>query len=207
MTSCSAGRWSWTRRPSPSATSSTASSAPRRCPWAATTQAWQEYLDGFKKEFPDVDAQSLFTALYYDGMQAILEALDQTGGKVDDPAAFQQALGSLKPTFPRGAVTLDENRNSVQPNYVVQIVKNGGDLGFKLVSDDRRRRPDLRRSLRARFAGPEPRRAREGDRQPAALGERADRLTDPVGTVRARAPCRQARGAPRRQQCTTQEER
>ena len=31
-------------------------------------------------------------------------------------------------------MTLDENRNSVQPNYVVQIVKNGGELGFKLIS-------------------------------------------------------------------------
>ena len=66
-------------------------------------------------------------------MQAILEALDQTGGKVDDPAAFQEALGALKPAFPRGSVTLDENRNSVQPNYVVQIVKDGSELGFKVV--------------------------------------------------------------------------
>jgi len=103
-------------------------------PVGSDSQDWKKYLDGFKKQFPDVDAQSLFTALYYDGMQAILEALDQTGGKVDDPAAFQKALGGLKPNFPRGAVTLDENRNSVQPNYVVQIVKKGGDLGFKLVS-------------------------------------------------------------------------
>jgi branched-chain amino acid transport system substrate-binding protein len=95
---------------------------------------WTKYLDGFHKQFPDVDGQSLFTALYYDGMQVILEALDKTGGKIDDPAAFQSALGSLQPSFPRGAVKLDENRNSVQPNYVVQIVKKGSGLGFKLVS-------------------------------------------------------------------------
>jgi branched-chain amino acid transport system substrate-binding protein len=103
-------------------------------PVGSDSAAWKKYLDGFHKQFPDVDAQSLFTALYYDGMQAILEALDKTGGKLDDPAAFQKALGSLQPSFPRGAVTLDANRNSVQPNYVVQIVKKGGGLGFKLVS-------------------------------------------------------------------------
>jgi branched-chain amino acid transport system substrate-binding protein len=103
-------------------------------PVGSDDKAWQEYLSGFGKEFPEVDAQSLFTALYYDGMQAILEALDKTGGKIDDPAAFQEALGSLEPSFPRGQVTLDENRNSVQSNYVVQIVKDGGDLSFKLVS-------------------------------------------------------------------------
>ena len=103
-------------------------------PLGSDDQAWQDYLEGFGEEFPDVDAQSLFTALYYDGMQAILEALDQVGGKLDDPAAFQEALGSLQPSFPRGEVTLDENRNSVQPTYVVQIVSDGGELGFKLVS-------------------------------------------------------------------------
>jgi len=102
-------------------------------PLGSDQQAWKDYVSGFDKAFPDVDSQSLFTALYYDGMQAILEALDQTGGKVDDPAAFQKALGALKPDFPRGAVTMDANRNSVQPNYVVKIVKNGSGLGFKLV--------------------------------------------------------------------------
>ena len=102
-------------------------------PLGSDEPAWQEYVDGFTQEFPDVDAQSLFTALYYDGMQAILEALDQVGGKLDDPAAFQQALGSLQPTFPNGQVTLDENRNSVQPAYVVRIVQEGGELGFEVV--------------------------------------------------------------------------
>ena len=103
-------------------------------PLGGDEQAWQDYLDGFGKEFPDVDAQSLFTALYYDGMQAILEALDEVGGKLDDPAAFQKALGALEPEFPRGKVTLDENRNAVQPTYVVQITSDGGELGFTLLS-------------------------------------------------------------------------
>jgi branched-chain amino acid transport system substrate-binding protein len=103
-------------------------------PLGSDEQAWQDYLDGFGEEFPDVDGQSLFTALYYDGMQAILEALDEVGGKLDDPAAFQKALGALEPEFPRGKVTLDENRNAVQPTYVVQITSDGGELGFKLLS-------------------------------------------------------------------------
>jgi branched-chain amino acid transport system substrate-binding protein len=102
-------------------------------PLGSDEQDWQAYVDGFSDVFPDVDPQSLFTALYYDGMQVVLEALDQVGGKLDDPAAFQQALGALKPTFPSGSVTLDENRNSVQPAYVVQVVKDGDQLGFKVL--------------------------------------------------------------------------
>src|SRR3954451_520793 len=103
-------------------------------PLGSDEPAWQEYVDGFSAEFPDVDAQSLFTALYYDGMQVILQALEQVKGDLSDKsAAFQQALTGLKPTFPNGQVSLDDNRNSVQPAYVGQIVTDGGHLGFEMV--------------------------------------------------------------------------
>ncbi|NYJ04119.1 ABC transporter substrate-binding protein [Petropleomorpha daqingensis] len=103
-------------------------------PLGGTDAEWKGYVDGFTKEFPDVPGDSLFTVLYYDGMEAILQGLDQVKGDLSDKsAAFQQALTGLKPTFPNGQVSLDANRNSVQPAYVVQIVKDGGQLGFKVV--------------------------------------------------------------------------
>jgi branched-chain amino acid transport system substrate-binding protein len=103
-------------------------------PLGGTDQSWTSYVDGFTKEFPDVPGDSLFTVLYYDGMEAIIQGLTQAKGDLGDGSkAFQQALTSLQPTFPNGQVTLDDNRNSVQPAYVVQIVKNGGQLGFKVV--------------------------------------------------------------------------
>jgi branched-chain amino acid transport system substrate-binding protein len=103
-------------------------------PLGATDAEWTDYVDGFTKQFPDVPGDSLFTVLYYDGMEAILQGLEQVKGDLSDKsAAFQQALTGLKPTFPNGQVSLDENRNSVQPAYVVQIVKDGGQLGFKVV--------------------------------------------------------------------------
>jgi branched-chain amino acid transport system substrate-binding protein len=103
-------------------------------PLGGTEGDWTDYVDGFSQEFPDVPGESLFTVLYYDGMQAILQGLEQVDGDLsDDSKAFQEALAGLQPTFPNGQVTLDDNRNSVQPAYVVQIVKNGSDLGFKVV--------------------------------------------------------------------------
>ncbi len=103
-------------------------------PLGGTDQSWSSYVDGFTKEFPDVPGDSLFTVLYYDGMEAIIQGLTQAKGDLGDGSkAFQQALTSLQPTFPNGQVKLDTNRNSVQPAYVVQIVKNGGQLGFKVV--------------------------------------------------------------------------
>jgi branched-chain amino acid transport system substrate-binding protein len=103
-------------------------------PLGGTEADWTGYVDGFTKEFPDVPGDSLFTVLYYDGMEAILQGLEQVKGDLSDKSqAFQQALTGLKPTFPNGQVSLDDNRNSVQPAYVVQVVKDGGELGFKVV--------------------------------------------------------------------------
>ena len=159
-----------------------------------TSRRWTDYVSGFGKVFPKVDAQSLFTALYYDGMQAILEGLDQTGGKLDDPAAFQSALASLKPTFPRGSVTLDANRNSVQPNYVVQIVKNGrGWASSWSRRSTRSTRPSAVSSARTRRT-PSRDEPAKATRQPAAVGEASDRLIRRCRHgARYRAPCRQPR--------------
>ena len=102
-------------------------------PLGGSTSDWKAYISGFGKAFPKAPGDSLFTVLYYDGMEAILQGLEQVKGSLDDPKAFQDALTGLTPTFPNGSVKLDENRNSVQPAYVVQIVKDGGNLGFKVV--------------------------------------------------------------------------
>ena len=103
-------------------------------PLGGTDESWKTYVNGFTEKFPDVPGDSLFTVLYYGGMEAILQGLEQAHGDLSDGSkAFQQALTSLKPTFPNGQVSLDANRNSVQPAYVVQIVKDGGKLGFKVL--------------------------------------------------------------------------
>lgn len=103
-------------------------------PLGGTTDEWMSYQDGFKKAFPEVPSNSLFTVLYYNGMQAVLQALEKTNGDLSgEQSAFRSALTSLNPTFPNGKVTLDANRNSVQPAFVTQIVNDGGKLGFKVL--------------------------------------------------------------------------
>ena len=100
-------------------------------PLGGTSAAWKSYVAGFTKVFPKVPADSLFTVLYYDGMQAIIQGLKATGGNAGKPLGAK--LATLKPSFPNGTVKLDANRNSIQPAYVVQIVKKGGKLGFKTI--------------------------------------------------------------------------
>jgi branched-chain amino acid transport system substrate-binding protein len=103
-------------------------------PLGGTDAAWTAYINGFTKVYPKVPGDSLFTVLYYDGMQAIVEGLNKTKGDLSNSEqAFQSTLASLQPSFPNGQVKLDQNRNSIQPAFVVQIVKDNGSLGFKVV--------------------------------------------------------------------------
>jgi branched-chain amino acid transport system substrate-binding protein len=103
-------------------------------PLGGSEQEWTSYIDGFGKAFPDAPGDSLFTVLYYDGMQTIIQGLEKTKGDLSgNQKAFRDALAGLNPTFPNGQVKLDANRNSVQPAYVVKIVKDGDKLGFQVV--------------------------------------------------------------------------
>jgi branched-chain amino acid transport system substrate-binding protein len=78
-------------------------------------------------------AQSLFTVLYYDGMMSAIKGLEQVKGSLSgNEAALRAALTKMKPTFPNGQVSLDANRNSIQPAYIVQVQNSGG-LGFKVL--------------------------------------------------------------------------
>jgi branched-chain amino acid transport system substrate-binding protein len=103
-------------------------------PLGGATADWKNYISGFSKAYPKAPGDSLFTVLYYDGMESILQGLNQVKGDLSDNGkALQAALTSLTPTFPNGKVSLDQNRNSIQPAYVVQVVKSGSSLGFKVV--------------------------------------------------------------------------
>jgi branched-chain amino acid transport system substrate-binding protein len=103
-------------------------------PLGGTSPEWNKYVEGFESVYPDVPSNSLFTVLYANAMQAIIQALEAVGGDLSNgQAAFREALMNLNPTFPNGTVSLDANRNSIQPAYVVQITDESGELGFKVL--------------------------------------------------------------------------
>jgi branched-chain amino acid transport system substrate-binding protein len=101
-------------------------------PLGGDSEAWRSYVDGFVGAYPDAPAESLFSVLYYDAMTVIIDALEQVDGNLGGgEAQFRKALADLQPQFPNGTVQLDQNRNSVQPAYVVEIAGDG-ELGFKV---------------------------------------------------------------------------
>jgi hypothetical protein len=78
-----------------------------------------------KEAYPDLPAGSLFDVLYYDAMEALVQALEQVDGDLSgDHAALREALANLELDAPNGDTTLDENRNSVAPNFVFQVVED-----------------------------------------------------------------------------------
>jgi len=105
-------------------------------PLGGTTPEWTDYVNGFEKVYPKVAAESLFTVLYYNGMEAIIRGLEQTDGDLGgNQESFRKVLDGLSPEFPNGSVKLDENRNSIQPAYVVEVVDAGGKLGFEVKNE------------------------------------------------------------------------
>ena len=109
-------------------------------PLGSTSSAWTSYVQSLEAVYPATPAGSLagslFTALYYNGMNAIIAGLKATNGDLSgNEATFQKALSGLTLSTPNGTITLDSNRNAVITNYVVQIVKQSdGSLGFKVIN-------------------------------------------------------------------------
>jgi branched-chain amino acid transport system substrate-binding protein len=108
-------------------------------PLGSTDSAWTSYVNGLEGVYSANPkgslAGSLFTALYYNGMNAIIQGLKQVNGDLSgNQSKFQQALAGLSLSTPNGSIKLDSNRNAIITNYIVQIVsQSDGSLGFKTI--------------------------------------------------------------------------
>jgi branched-chain amino acid transport system substrate-binding protein len=82
-----------------------------------------------RKSFGPNVAIGTYAACFYVNGMVIEAALETTGGKADDPAAFIQAARSLtlKDT-PRGPISFDDHNNVVCNIYIRKIEKATGKL-------------------------------------------------------------------------------
>lgn len=80
---------------------------PRRARWVA-------YARALHRVFPGARPKRRETLAYYDGMTAILAALDAAG---PGRHAFRLALSKLQLETPHGPIYLDRNRNAVTRSY------------------------------------------------------------------------------------------
>ncbi len=67
-----------------------------------------------------------FSASGYIGAQALDQAIQKLGGKVNDKEALVKAIKGVKLATPAGSFRFDDNNNPIQPRYIAQIREVNG---------------------------------------------------------------------------------
>lgn len=100
-----------------------------------TNLPWRDFGARFAERF-DGAAPGIFSLAYYVNTKALLLALDEIDGDLEDGhEALREELSSLAFESPTGPVQLDENRQVVANTYILEVVQSeGGDLHNKIVS-------------------------------------------------------------------------
>ncbi len=95
---------------------------------------WQEYVKAYQDAFPPDQrfaSPSLIATAYYNATNAALQCLDDLNGELsDDQAGFRQCLANIELDAPNGKITLDDNRQAVGSNFVIEVVE-GPDGGLQ----------------------------------------------------------------------------
>lgn len=92
----------------------------------------QKFVKAFRAKYPGRDiAEENISG--YAGGQALAAAIQKVNGNIEDQAAFLDALHNVKVDSPKGQISLDEHHDIVQNKYVLQVVKNGSEVGLKLL--------------------------------------------------------------------------
>ncbi len=96
-----------------------------------TGAMWSEFLDNPASKKFDADFEaaygripSQYAAQAYDTGRLMQAAIDSIGGKIDDKAAFQKALETVKFDSVRGNFKFNTNHFPIQDYYLVQVEKD-----------------------------------------------------------------------------------
>lgn len=103
----------------------TPSSGPQADTW--DDPKWREYVKAYQDAFPPdqrFPSPSLLGTGYYNATNAAVACLNEVNGDLSDGhEAFRSCLSTLKLDAPNGAITLDENRQAIGTNFVIEVVE------------------------------------------------------------------------------------
>jgi len=104
---------------------------------------WQAFVDDYQNSFPEGErfaSPSLFATNYYNATTAVMMALEEIGGELDDDHAnFHAALAAVELDAPNGRITLDENNQAIGSVFITEVIEGeDGNLynTFKSKVDD-----------------------------------------------------------------------
>jgi branched-chain amino acid transport system substrate-binding protein len=117
--------------------------------------AQRRFAAALARAFPEMQAASainLVSIPFANGVQAAIAALERVRGA--DGSPFLSALARVQIDSPMGRIRLDGNRQSIQPNYLSEVVPTGNTMALKTL----RVVPDVEQTFGGYFAsgGPPP---------------------------------------------------
>ena len=83
----------------------------------------RKFVADFQKAYGRLP--TMYAQQGYDAAQLIAAAVRDTGGKIEDKAAFQKALQAAKFDSPRGKFRFNTNHYPIQDYYLREVVKDG----------------------------------------------------------------------------------
>lgn len=88
------------------------------------SNAWKEFTRIYRERYPNsTETPSIFAFNYYVNTKAALLALQEADGDLaDGQRAIREALVALSLETPAGPVSLDENRQAIANNLIIEIV-------------------------------------------------------------------------------------
>ncbi|MGI9400054.1 MAG: ABC transporter substrate-binding protein [Rhizobiaceae bacterium] len=115
----------------------TPSSGPQADTW--DNPKWQAFVKSYQDAFePDkrFPSPSLLATGYYNATNAALQCLNDVNGDLsDNHSAFRGCLASLELDAPNGMIKLDDNRQAIGSNFVIEVFEqDDGNLATKMVS-------------------------------------------------------------------------
>ena len=101
------------------------SAGPQADTW--DNEKWQAYVKAYQDEFAPEDrfpSPSLLATGYYNAALAMVTVLNSIDGDLSDgQAKFREGLTNLELDAPNGKITLDENRQAIGTNFVIEVVE------------------------------------------------------------------------------------
>jgi branched-chain amino acid transport system substrate-binding protein len=91
------------------------------------TPGWRRYSTALHQAFPELNDGAYTNQPYYDGVEPVLEALEQVNGDLSDgQRRFAAALAHLRYHGPQGLITLDRRHQAIAPIYLGRVVVTNG---------------------------------------------------------------------------------
>jgi branched-chain amino acid transport system substrate-binding protein len=98
---------------------------------------WQPFVDAYVTQPDAFPSPSIFSILYYNSFESLLLGLQDVKGDLSDGHdALRASLGSLEWDSPTGHISMDENRQAIVDNFLIEVEEaDDGTLIQKTVSE------------------------------------------------------------------------